>query len=119
MPTNYFSREYWLDVVQTKIPILEAGLTRCLDWSHQALQLQGVRNNFSIKQADLGPLVVDLYWQPRKTHVWLEANYNNNVYIADGHAGQFDCSFPSGYFGFLKDAPDKLKDVYLKGKSLS
>jgi hypothetical protein len=114
LDSDYFDMSYWLDLADTKLPIKEVGMSRCKDWCLAALEIDKIKNLFSIHEANLGLLVIDLYWHPTLVHFWLEAHNHNKIYVADGHAGQYDKSFLRGFYGYLEDASAKLQEVYSK-----
>ncbi|MEK6968326.1 MAG: hypothetical protein AABX51_06860 [Nanoarchaeota archaeon] len=46
-------------------------------------------------------------------HMWIEhRSLRRGRFIADGLAGQYDPVYPNGYYGLVKDAPVKLREIY-------
>lgn len=108
---NIYDRGFWINLrIQTRVNG-QLGVLRCTDWCEDALTKV---SGFIERSVVVGDVQIDQYATSQLSHHWLERIEDEQVFIADGTAGQFDLQFPDGYYGTLDDAPLKLKLIYQK-----
>ncbi len=101
---------YWILLRKSTRVNGKIGKGQCCDWCEDALQKKDVAQGFTHQVAELGEIQIDQYATSVLEHHWLE----QDGFIADGTAGQYDLEYPEGYYGLLDKAPDRLKEVYTK-----
>ncbi|MBI1935002.1 hypothetical protein HYS31_01040 [Candidatus Woesearchaeota archaeon] len=115
------SKDYWLAL--KRIPEVKSAIEirHCYSWIRAAIcaiSADGLQDKFKVggiqdlRDFDKGNILHENFgiWQ----HVWLEAQTKDGLYITDGTAGQLDSSYPDGFYGFVEDAPEKLRMVYAR-----
>ena len=110
MTIDYYSELYWKKLF-TALK-LKSSWVLCEDWCTAALEQDGVSEKFTKVEANFGTLLVKDGWPVNAVHYWLESEVKGRIFIADGTAGQYEAKYPSGFYGFLDEAPTKLKEIY-------
>lgn len=116
------SIDYWLGLIE-RSPEVESAIKikHCYDWIRAAEEIinkDGLAGIFNVGyKQDFGKddfLKQNFgIWQ----HVWLQTLTTKGRYIADGTACQLDSNYPAGFYGFIDEAPERLRSVYLSRSS--
>jgi len=108
--SDFFNEGYWMEL-RKLTRVKGIGKNECDDWVYDVLrhwQKENVQHIF--QRASAKRFLGGFYFGK---HSWLEAIVSERRFIADGTAGQYDDSYPLGFYGWLDDAPPKVKEFYL------
>lgn len=108
---NLFDAEYWLGI-RKRVPSYNLKKNRCIPYSLCAAVLiddDTPSNNFEMKLSEDTGVLKDTGFL---IHMWLESFQKEKRFVVDGHAGFLDFSYPDGFYGFIENAPEKLRKIY-------
>ncbi len=115
------SKDYWLALTRNPEVADAIQIRHCYSWiraAMRAISADGLLDIFKVgavqdlRDFGKGNIMYGNFgiWQ----HVWLEAQTKDGLYIADGTADQLDSNYSKGFYGFVDDAPEKLRMVYTR-----
>ncbi len=96
--------------IRNKSGIHDLGNGECKKWCIEALANEEVASTYSACVSVLNSLGATVF----EEHWFLFDGKN----VGDGTCGQYDHDYPLGYYGPISEAPDKLRVIYKKGRSI-
>lgn len=106
---DFFSEDYWINL-RRFTSVTGLGKKQCENWVQDVLKIWNVNNVKNLFHGVIVKRYIIGFYHGR--HAWLETIVDGKRYIADGTAGQYDESFPLGFYGWLENAPSKPKEFY-------